>query len=313
MSANAGDGAGGGGERPGGFSRFMRRASSVLRRDRTKRQSVSGNPALVSPRDDPATTRYIQWLSIYTPNRALIFHSTPAEAQPATQESAIEEPAMEEPAIQEPTTQKPAIQQPATQEPTTMAPAVGAVAPPLPSKDKAEDRKSEAMPSKPQSATTAAENNKIQEEKARALFAKYNMTLEIGEWTPPFKADAVRVERKVRIRIHRHCHRCQTVFGLEKQCTECGHTRCKKCPRTNMRNRQERKGKSVVTGGIVVDDKYVSMMGPDVLNMPYRRTGKELSDAASRICHKCQTTFAGNALQCGACGHQRCAQCPQDP
>lgn len=193
------------------------------------------------------------------------------------------------------------------------APAVDAAAPPVPSKDDAEGQKPKVTPVKPRTAVTAAENNKLQEEKARALFAKYNMTLEIGEWTPPFNDDAVLVEKKVRMRIHRHCHRCETLFGFEKQCADCGHTRCKKCPRSKMTRQRDQKGKSVVTGGIVVDDRYTSMMGGDVLNMPYRRTAKALPGAMRRICHKCQTMFSGNSPQCEACGHQRCAQCPQYP
>ncbi|KAL9128504.1 MAG: hypothetical protein Q9217_002830 [Psora testacea] len=53
-------------------------------------------------------------------------------------------------------------------------------------------------PIRPKSAMTAAENSKIQEEKIRVMFAKYNITLEAGEWTPPFKAETLRVEKKLR-------------------------------------------------------------------------------------------------------------------
>ena len=159
---------------------------------------------------------------------------------------------------------------------------------------------------------TAEENNKLLEEKARTLFAKYNMTLEMGEWTPPFKNDSIRVEKKVRMRIHRHCHRCQTMFGAEKLCAECGHTRCKKCPRSKMTGLKERKGKSALAGSLVVDDRYLSAIGSDALNLPYRRTWKDLGGSGRIHCHKCQTSFAENAIQCEACGHQRCAQCPQD-
>ena len=280
MSSSADGGAGGDERRPGGFSRFVKRASSVLKRDRTKRQSVSTTTTLAAVQDDTATTTYVLWPTFCVSNRPLTLHSTPAPAQPPTQ--------------------------------TTAPPTTPAVVPPVPSKDDAKDQKPQFTPIKPKSAMTAAENNKIQEEKARALFAKYNMTLEIGEWTPPFKGDSVRVEKKVRMRIHRHCHRCQTMFGVEKQCAECGHTRCKKCPRSKMTGLKDRKGKSVVAGGLVVDDRYMSMMEPDVLNMPYRRTIRDLGGGARRICHKCQTMFIGNAPQCEACGHQRCAQCPQD-
>ena len=159
---------------------------------------------------------------------------------------------------------------------------------------------------------TAAENNRILEDKARALFAKYDMTLEIGEWTPPFKSDSIRVEKKIRMRIHRHCHRCQTMFGADKLCAECGHTRCKKCPRSKMTGLKERKGKSALAGSVVVDDRYLSSIGSDALIMPYRKTWKDLGGSGSIQCHKCQTAFADSAVQCEACGHQRCARCPQD-
>ena len=84
---------------------------------------------------------------------------------------------------------------------------------------------------RPKSAATPAENAKIQEERVKAMFAKYNMTLEVGEWTQPFNADIPRVEKKVRMRVHRTCHRCQTQYGVDKACSNWNHKRCKKCPR----------------------------------------------------------------------------------
>ncbi|KAF7596358.1 hypothetical protein BBP40_002102 [Aspergillus hancockii] len=72
----------------------------------------------------------------------------------------------------------------------------------------------------------------IQEEKARALFAKYGLTLEPGEWKSPNPAIKVqRVAKPIRMRVRRNCHRCQTTFGPDKLCVNCQHVRCKKCPR----------------------------------------------------------------------------------
>ena len=156
----------------------------------------------------------------------------------------------------------------------------------------------------------------MQVEKARALFAKYNLTLEEGEWIAPFKGDAARVEKKVRMRIHRHCHRCQNPFGVERVCSNCNHNRCKKCPRTPISSKKDGPARvSITTGSIVVDDAYKSLMSIDVMAMPYRRTTKELISPASykRTCHKCQRVFSGNAPQCGNCGHSRCVLCPRDP
>jgi len=39
------------------------------------------------------------------------------------------------------------------------------------------------------------------------------------------------VRKKIRQRVHRTCHRCETDFGAEKVCSNCKHHRCKKCPR----------------------------------------------------------------------------------
>ncbi|GKZ23969.1 hypothetical protein AbraIFM66951_010221 [Aspergillus brasiliensis] len=71
----------------------------------------------------------------------------------------------------------------------------------------------------------------IQEEKARALFAKYGLTLEPGEWRSPSDTTVQRVVRPIRMRVRRTCHRCQTTFGPNKVCVNCQHVRCKSCPR----------------------------------------------------------------------------------
>ncbi|KAL3257190.1 hypothetical protein ABHI18_007029 [Aspergillus niger] len=70
----------------------------------------------------------------------------------------------------------------------------------------------------------------IQEEKARALFAKYGLTLEPGEWRSPSDTTVQRVVRPIRMRVRRTCHRCQTTFGPNKVCVNCQHVRCKSCP-----------------------------------------------------------------------------------
>lgn len=157
-------------------------------------------------------------------------------------------------------------------------------------------------------ATTAAVSSALMEEKARSLFAKYGLKLEPADWTPPFRADAQRIEKKIRLRVHRECHRCQVTFGSEKICKNCKHTRCKKCPRYPSKKSKlpEDKGK----------DKLPA--GPVVLTIPSRATGKELvrSNPVQRVrrtCHKCDTLFDGKSAQCQNCNHMRCSRCPRDP
>ena len=170
------------------------------------------------------------------------------------------------------------------------------------------DTKPSTKPANARLATTAAQSNAVQEEKARLLFAKYGITLEPGEWTAPTKGDGERIEKKIRMRVHRTCHRCQVTFGPEKVCTSCNHNRCKKCPKFPTR-KPKSKGKGLGAGAIPGDDAVKGKT--KVLTMPSRVTGKELG-RKSRTCHKCETPFAGKATQCGNCGHERCSLCPRE-
>ena len=169
---------------------------------------------------------------------------------------------------------------------------------------------------KPRVAMTAKENYMIQEEKARVLFAKYGLTLEPGEWTVPVTVGVPRVEKQVRMRIHRTCHRCQTTFGADRVCSHCQHNRCKKCPRYPASKSKDSKGKGLAVGGASEDDG--SGKKPDALTMLHRGTGKEMTRKAPtqrvrRTCHQCQTLFQGKATQCEKCKHLRCPKCPRDP
>jgi hypothetical protein len=175
--------------------------------------------------------------------------------------------------------------------------------------------------------TSATAHNKLQEDKARALFTKWGLTLEPGEWTPAWKGDAGRVEKTVRLRIHRHCHRCQVTFGTEKVCSNCAHTRCKKCPRfpgkTPKEPQTQTQDKTVTAqpvSPVAVDT--TAYPGPRTkakwLAMPEVPTGNEVLrkmpvHRVRRTCHKCDTTFIGKATECTNCKHLRCPKCPRQP
>ncbi|KAL8727316.1 MAG: hypothetical protein Q9181_005757 [Wetmoreana brouardii] len=168
-----------------------------------------------------------------------------------------------------------------------------------------------AKPENARLAQTAAASGTIQEERARALFAKYGLTLEPGEWTTPIKPDAERVEKKIRMRVHRQCHRCQTTFGPDRICSKCKHNRCKKCPRFPTKRAKESKGKGVAT---------IEETGPSIktLTITSRATGKQLSYKPVRqrvrwTCHVCFQTFKDRSRQCEGCEHDRCDECPRQP
>ncbi|RFU30176.1 hypothetical protein B7463_g6171, partial [Scytalidium lignicola] len=69
----------------------------------------------------------------------------------------------------------------------------------------------------------------------------WDLSIEPHEWGYSFKRPPTlsRVERPIRARIHRMCHRCNIGFGATKICASCGHTRCKLCPRHPNRRIEE--------------------------------------------------------------------------
>lgn len=222
----------------------------------------------------------------------------PAESSAAAASSPppIEEATTEEAPVEEQSTATPTA--PTTSQQTTEQPSVN--------------------PPNSRLAMTAAAYGTIQEERARALFAKYGLTLEPGEWTLPIRPDAQRVEKKIRMRVHRTCHRCQATFGPDKVCSNCKHTRCKKCPRFPTKRTKESKDKGIATTGgaaAAIGDTTLNLKS---LTISSRTTGKQITykpvtQRVRRTCHMCNTLFPGKTNVCANCGHNSCRQCPRDP
>ncbi|MCJ1313367.1 hypothetical protein MMC25_007045 [Agyrium rufum] len=157
-----------------------------------------------------------------------------------------------------------------------------------------------------------------QEAKVRSLFSKYNLTLEPGEWVTVNNGEGPRVEKKIRMRVHRQCHRCQRTFGINKTCRGCSHTRCKKCPRFPLVGpmTKEMRMSGMPTGDLRMTK---SSRASIVLSMPSKSQGaqdlirKHPQQRARRLCHICNHLFAGRALDCAVCKHSRCPLCPREP
>ena len=189
-------------------------------------------------------------------------------------------------------------------------------------------------------ATVVSHWSTVQQEKARALFAKYGLTLEPGEWKSPSDMTVQRVSKPIRMRVRRTCHRCQTSFGADRICINCQHVRCKKCPRHPP---PKSKPEMTVTGGgggsgararapaekrtrepahsqprdmpVVPYRKYHE---PEI-TLPSRTGGQGLVhrlvlQRVRRSCHQCEALFpTPEATRCTSCGHLRCKICPRDP
>ncbi|KAK8161894.1 hypothetical protein IWX90DRAFT_283682 [Phyllosticta citrichinensis] len=191
--------------------------------------------------------------------------------------------------------------------------------------------------SKPVSSTvgqTSYPRNAAQQERAHALFAKYGLTLEAHEWitTAISNENVQRVEKPIRMRVHRTCHRCQTTFGPDRVCQKCEHTRCKKCPRYPAKKEDKAKGKAragepQAAPPVVVapTQQNVPRIGSkpakkgDYLTMKSRTGGPDLErrppkQRVRRTCHKCDSLFMPpTAASCPSCSHVRCTKCPRDP
>jgi hypothetical protein len=164
-----------------------------------------------------------------------------------------------------------------------------------------------------------------QQEKARALFAKYGLTLEPDEWVskPRHDWNPERVEKPIRMRVRRNCHRCQTTFGADKICSNCQHQRCKKCPRypvakTPGEKEAKAKAKAAAAAKEALGRKGTRSSTIPPLTIPSRTGGqdlvrKQVMQRVRRHCHLCQSLFVGESKECGVCHHIRCKKCPRDP
>jgi hypothetical protein len=174
----------------------------------------------------------------------------------------------------------------------------------------------------PSSVPGAYARSAIQQERARVLFAKYGLTLETHEWvtTSGATASVQRVEKPIRMRIHRTCHRCNTTFGTDRVCVKCEHKRCTKCPRYPPKKTKD--------GAAKLDMEQEKDSGKEDLAARKKKktpltmrtkTGGEVvyqpvRQRIRRICHRCETLFQPpTATICESCQHVRCTRCPRDP
>ncbi|KAJ5946871.1 hypothetical protein N7454_003710 [Penicillium verhagenii] len=171
----------------------------------------------------------------------------------------------------------------------------------------------------------------LQQEKARALFTKYGLSLDPGEWKSPTDLQLTRVTKTVRMRVRRTCHRCETTFGPDKVCVNCQHPRCKKCPRTPAALEKDPNEYPSISKANIPDIRARLYGGapytPNLrytgnpaapLTMPSRSGGQDLVKKpvhrrVRRTCHACETTFVSGSKECASCSHVRCKRCPREP
>lgn len=167
----------------------------------------------------------------------------------------------------------------------------------------------------------------VQQAKAQALFAKYGLSLEPGEWKSPSDMTVQRVTKPIRMRVRRTCHRCQTTFGPDRVCVNCQHTRCKKCPRYPAPKSKPAEPEQGAVRALPEEKKARDARPVELprttqkaeLTIPSRSGGQDLvrrpvRQRVKRTCHECESLFpTEDATECINCGHLRCKICPRDP
>lgn len=163
-------------------------------------------------------------------------------------------------------------------------------------------------------------------ERAKKLGELYGLELKASEWHST-EGNALRVEKPIRMRVHRKCHLCGTSFGLGKECSKCKHPRCTQCPRVPPKRTEAEKEESRKKRAAIIKERAENApIIPDwdptpkkiVLKRPAKTGGQDLihrkpRQRIRRTCCQCQRLFSGGTKTCDNCEHTRCTDCPRDP
>ena len=167
------------------------------------------------------------------------------------------------------------------------------------------------------------------EERAKKLGERFGLEIKSSEWHSVSPDDTVlRMDKPIRMRVRRTCHKCNAHFQFDKECPGCQHIRCTKCVRNPpkrteaeliaSRERRAAKIKANKENAPIIPDYAYDGTQVYVLKRP-SKTGRQdlvyrkLRQRVRRTCHECDTLFAAGSKFCESCSHVRCTDCPRDP
>ncbi|KAH7342262.1 hypothetical protein BKA65DRAFT_478159 [Rhexocercosporidium sp. MPI-PUGE-AT-0058] len=160
--------------------------------------------------------------------------------------------------------------------------------------------------------------SQIEADRAKKLGERFSVTID-PMYSGPDK-EISRIEKPIRMRIHRSCHRCNATFRGGKICSQCEHVRCKACPRYPLKKAEKKEKEPVVPAVVGIEpDTYWGLREKVLLTKPSLKPGaqplvrKTPRQRVRRTCHECNTLFAGGVKICSSCNHVRCVDCPRDP
>lgn len=164
----------------------------------------------------------------------------------------------------------------------------------------------------------------IYAERAKKLAEIHGLDVKPSQW---YSSDGhvLRVEKPIKMRVHRKCHKCDTTFGANKQCSKCKHNRCKQCPRIPPKRTEAEKEASRAKRAALQKEHKPLVVEWDpqqhkkpVLKRPSKTGGQDLiyrkpRQRVRRTCCQCNTLFRSGVKICQSCNHGRCTDCPRDP
>jgi hypothetical protein len=174
----------------------------------------------------------------------------------------------------------------------------------------------QAADATPTVVTRELNRSALQQERARVLFAKYGLTLESHEWisTPAQPINVQRVEKPIRMRVHRSCHHCGTTYGSDKVCDKCEHKRCKKCPRYPKKKSPVEKDNAKTKEKELTEKPRKKKLLTITSKSGEERVYQPVKQRVRRSCHKCDSLYIPpTSTVCEKCRHVRCTKCPRDP
>lgn len=169
---------------------------------------------------------------------------------------------------------------------------------------------------------------KIFEERARKMDERYGLVIEASDLVNMAPSETVyRVDKPIRVRVRRVCHKCNTIFAVKNECPQCRHARCDKCPRYPSKESEADLLISLEEMEAVVNAKCENpailadfFWGDQQIELkrPSKTGGQDLvhrrpRQRVRRTCHECETLFAPGSRKCECCRHVRCTDCPRDP
>lgn len=175
---------------------------------------------------------------------------------------------------------------------------------------------------------TRLSKSELFEERAKKLGERFGLEIKPGEWQAASSDETVlRIDKPIRMRVRRSCHRCNANFGSAKECPNCQHVRCTKCARyPPKRTEAEVIASREKRAALMKANKENQPIIPDysyepkeiVIKRPSKTGGQDLiykkpRQRVRRTCHECQTLFATGSKTCENCSHERCTDCPRDP